>query len=566
MLLAYFAGSLSGGKTPLILLLLFIQIGGFILIGFLNSRDWFNHKNKTVGESHLLSTETTYALTFTLWVFLIGMQAGYLIHHSAFHLEKSLWDNAVETERTVAFGDTQVPDDLGNIREALLYELEFQRRNWLSNISGLNYPVINRYIYTSRANIYQALSDGSHTEKAEESRVFGGLFIIFLFLFFAGVLFILIRILSRQVFLTEYWDFDHKVGIEKTVNSHTYLNTLDKWKGREFLEKKFLKGKSYTVCDLAGSEIPLKTDVETSTHEGFLLLNIEHTLNSLDAIRSFTKFISHCRESNKFVILSGSKSIKELLEFPLISDSNDSETQLSKLKWLDSVSNYSTIILPIDYDIPPITEEDTDLELDSDLKIRLKQEIQFGPHTAELNDLLTKELLENDSKQLNVTTYEIFLLTIQRYSKAYYQNIWEKLSFREKQMVYNYSKEGFVNYRNFDVLTELLQKGIFRMDHYREMICLFNQSFTNFATQAPTQAMLAKFKSDKKENGNVTELRNAILTFIFLTILGLSIMAPEVLNRYIGALSGALALLSTFASVLNKYTLKLPFMSSGEGQ
>lgn len=137
--------------------------------------------------------------------------------------------------------------------------------------------------------------------------------------------------------------------------------------------------------------------------------------------------------------------------------------------------------------------------------------------------------------------FEIFLLAIQRHNKAFFQNLWDKLSFREKQMVYNYSNDGFVNYRNFDVLTELLDKGIFKMDYRNEEIGLFNRSINNFASSAAISHLLKLFKLDRKENGNVTHLRNAILTFIFLSILGLNLVAPKILDSYIGAISGRLA-------------------------
>lgn len=108
-------------------------------------------------------------------------------------------------------------------------------------------------------------------------------------------------------------------------------------------------------------------------------------------------------------------------------------------------------------------------------------------------------------------------------------------------MVYNYSNDGFVNYRNFDVLTELLDKGIFKMDYRNEEIGLFNRSINNFASSAAISHLLKLFKLDRKENGNVTHLRNAILTFIFLSILGLNLVAPKILDSYIGAISGRLA-------------------------
>lgn len=550
---ASLTGSLTGNKTGILVLLLILQSLGFICIALLQKRGWFN--STYAGESHkLFGTETIYALTFTIWIVLIGLMPGYTIHHSAFHFEDALWKKAVAANQNHKEHTSEEHYEPGAVQETLLNEMEYQRRNWLSNVIGITYPVINRYIYTEKTNIAEAFHQ--HEEGGEHGKeLVQMLLLVFLFLLSAIFLFVLIRVLARQVFLTEYWDFNYKVGRVKNVYTQTYIVTLDKWKGVQFLQEKFLSDKSYALYDLAGTSLPSSGDVTKENKDGYVLLNIDYAIQSANELSSFTTFISQCRNENKFVLMTGSKSVKELYETE--QPEPDAEFVKTRTKWLDSISYFSSILLPLDYDKPTFTDEIQ--TVDNDLLIRLKQDLRFGPHTDELNRLLMDKILQNESNKLTVTTYETFLLAVQRYSKAYYQNIWEKLSFREKQMVYNYSNEGFVNYRNFDVLTELLQKGVFRMDHYQEMICLFNQSFTNYATQAPTRDLLNKFKDDKKENGNVTQLRNAVLTFIFLIILGLSIIAPEMLNRYVGALSGGLAILSTLASILNKYTLKIPF-------
>lgn len=552
---ALLSGSLTGHKTGLVITLLLLQITGFITIAILHNQHWFVSSSQH-GTSKASGIESSYAITFTIWIFLIGMMPGYTIHHSAFHFEDSLWQEAVAADQYHKKHQFSEQQSLGTIQNRLLDEMEYQRRNWLGNVTGIDYPVIDRYIYPKKSNILEAFHQ--HEDSGEhEKNLVSILLLILSFLISASLLFLLIRQLSRQIFLTEYWDFNYKVGRAKNVYPQTYLVTLDKWKGVQFFKDKFLHDKSYVLYDLAGSSLPSTDDVTAESKDGFVLLNIEHIVQSKEDLASFIGFISKCREDQKFVLMSGSKSVKELYECE--TGENDTDIANTRAKWLDSISYFNTILLPIDYDKPPIAEK-SDLTDGDDLLIRLQQDVWFGPHSEELERLIHEEILQDEANELTVTTYETFLLTVQRYSKAYYQNIWEKLSFREKQMVYNYSNEGFVNYRNFDVLTELLQKGVFRMDHYREMICLFNQSFTNFATQAPTGKLLTKFKLNKKENGNVTQLRNAVLTFIFLIILGLSIVAPEMLNRYVGALSGGLAILSTLASVVNNYTLKIPFI------
>ena len=555
--LATETGKLSGGESGAISALLILQIFGFGLILFYHLTGKLTQQT----ESSLpkwLSTETIYALTFTIWVLLIGILAGYSIHQSTYQLEDSIWRQAVNQSYQPVSPGESVELTEGREENRLLDEMELQRRLWLTNVTGINYPVVERYIYAGKDHIAQAFNKlGSEdTRKSSVSRFFTLLILCII----AGIfLFIIIRILARQIFLTEYWDYNYNVALQKDVNSSTYLITLDKNEGLRFLVDKFLSNKKYQTIDLSVDTLPDTSRINNSLEDGFVVLNLEYAHEVEDGFNSIAAFIAKCRYSNKFVLLSGSQSMKDLCELDSPPHKLQSLKPPPKSSWLDTVSYYTTIILPLNYDF--VDSSDTcEHTSDKDLYIRLNREVQSNPHTEKLEKLLDEEILENPSRELTVTNYETFILTVQRYSKAYYQNIWEKLSFREKQMVYNYSREGFVNYRNFDVLTELLQKGVFRMDHYREMISLFSISFTNFATQAPTQSLLDRFSEDRKVNGNISEIRNAILTFIFLSLLGLSIVAPDILNRFVGVLSGLLALLSSLASLMDKYTFKIPFV------
>lgn len=562
-------GDTNGGKAVLIGCLFLIQISGIALIVILNirrfddhSRRWFDLPDTSRGIIQN-KTETIYALTFVIWVILVGLLPGYAIHHSAFHYENTLWNDAAkvqssnDNESYNEYAPSERTSD--TIQHKVINLMEYQRRKWVNNFSGISYPVVDSYYYANKSGIQEAFShqeDEDHHEAGLSKYLF-----FFTFLILSGLfLFFLIRKLSRQIFLTEYWNFTHDTDHYGSLHKFTYLVTLDRWKGLEFLKEKFLSDKTFSLVDLAGTELPDQDTLRNDRNQGYLLLNIEHSMKSTKRLNDLSSFITEAVKTDKFVLLSGSMSVRELSEIqPLTADPQFSDAMA---KWLDSISYYSTILLPIDHSLPQIDEE---ISSENDFRYRLAQEIRFGPHHTELSSLLNNKIDYTNSKIVTEATFERFVLTVQRYSKAYYQNIWNKLSFREKQMVFNYANEGFVNYRNFDVLTELLQKGVFRLDPYREMITLFNQSFTNFATQAPSDQTLKNFKADKKKNGNISHIRNAVLTFIFLSILGLSIIAPELLDRYIGAISGGLAVISTLASVINQYTLKIPFLSKHNG-
>ncbi len=448
--------------------------------------------------------------------------------------------------------------------DSFLDEMEYQRRRWLGNYTGIKYPVIDRYIYTDRQVIRSAFDHHHHLETHEKGfLVYLIKFTVFILVVF--VLFLIIRILTRRIFLTQYWDFNYKKGVTEPQGNQTYIITFDNGKALQFLEANYLKDREYRTYDLTSQSVrellPTLKNTTTDTVNGFILLNIESSLTSNREVNSLINFITDCKGNNKFVVMTGTTSMKEIVD--RLPSQNEGGIEHVMINWSETVSCFITIILPI-YHTNNYGEPASAEETGTGLRGKLRDDIKYTPHRSTLSGLLKEHEDLKEGESFDKKDYEKFLLVIQRYNKAFYQNIWEKLSFREKQMVFNYANEGFVNHCNIDVLTELLQKGVFRMDYKEEKIDLFNQSFRNYATSAPSSKLGKEFNRDQKEHGNLSHFRNAMLTFVFLAVLGISLIAPDLLDRYIGAISGGLAILSTLASAVGKFSFKLPFFKSSD--
>lgn len=607
LFMAYLAATLGGDSLIWIIIVLFLfQMAGFGLLAFMHSEDKFrtSHEGKKTG---LTTPEPLFALTFTLWAAMIGLFPGYAIHHFAFHYEDEIWQNAatfnndhhhhhqnsndishdphhvsaaessdynLKNDNPDAEHDHDVNEHhhaeqfWSKMERGFFSQMEYQRRQWLGNYTGIDYPVIDRYIYASLKTIRGAKDHDDHTHGlvTHQKGGFEYTLKILVFLVIAGMLFLLIRNLTRRIFLTHFWEFEPGMGVVDPAGSELYIITLDNRVALKFLGRNYLRDKEYRMYDFAGKTIEeIRMEAEVTgfyAADGFILLNIERPLQTPESTRLLIDFISNCHEKKKFVVLTGARSMKELREEVRVNKNRELERAIKN--WHEASATYITIILPINYDV---SENRLDLPESSGNRLMdlLAEDITWTPHEGVLADILLKRMDESGTRLFLMQDYEKFLLIIQRYNKAWYQNIWEKLSFREKQMVYNYANEGFVNHCNFDVLTELLQKGVFRMDLREEKITLFNRSFCNFATRAPSEELLEDFSKDKRENGNLKHLRNAMLTFVFLAILGVSLVAPELLDRYIGAISGGLAILSTLASALGKFSIKTPFFKGSEG-
>src|SRR5690606_3661216 len=134
-------------------------------------------------------------------------------------------------------------------------------------------------------------------------------------------------------------------------------------------------------------------------------------------------------------------------------------------------------------------------------------------------DIITYEISQCPSNEkMSGERFEKCLLSIQRYNKGFFINIWSELNARERKMVYYYSKEGFINYSNRDTLTELIKKGIFTIVPGEEGLVLFSKSFRNFVTLIVSEREKFQFREDERKHGNVANIRTAAFSFIFLSI------------------------------------------------
>ncbi len=603
LLILYFLYHLPVIEFHYLLILLFllgIQAGWiiFIIWAFNNYPFQIQKKLKKIlwlrGISNFIKAfvrnpNQMFSFTFAIWALLIGMIAGYAIHHSAFHYEDKLWELAVEHKT----GEPHLHEDNKNHVEhssrstnhdhnghfhtaslnPFLNHFEYWRRQWLFNYTGIDYPVINRYIYAGRSQIMDAF-DHDHTEENDHSHQVHHskepltLFLIVLS-FLAGfmLLYYLVKILSKRIFLTEYWKFLPDPAPAPKIKNYTYILTPDPENALRELQSGFLKNKKYKILNLAGRserEKLRRTEASGSIPFGILLkdtdgialLNADRALRSSDDIENLTDLITIFKQKEKFVLMTGSKSMKDLQE-SVLSD-KDPERDHALLNWMDVTGSFFSSLIPVGYGLKP--PEPGKESSGNKYVEKLRREILYGPHTKALSYLV--KLADNEAKsgKFGKKEYQRCILNIQRHNKSYYQNLWDQLTFREKQMVNNYANEGFVNYSNIGVVTELLQKGIFRYDDRHEDIRLFNISFCNFATQAVTGQLAKEFKKDKKLHGNVSHLRNAILTIFFLTILGIAIIRPELPQQYIGAISGGLALISSLASVAGKLPWNIPIL------
>jgi hypothetical protein len=140
--------------------------------------------------------------------------------------------------------------------------------------------------------------------------------------------------------------------------------------------------------------------------------------------------------------------------------------------------------------------------------------------------------------------------TLKKYN-GFYDFIWGKFSIREKYMLLNYAQNGFINFKNTEVIHRLLQSGVFVIKD--EEVKIFSASFRVYIlTQKNTEELL-QLKADLKKESTWQTFRIPFLVIILGTALFIFITQEQTFQRITALLTG----------VTTVFTLLMKFFTDG---
>ena len=183
----------------------------------------------------------------------------------------------------------------------------------------------------------------------------------------------------------------------------------------------------------------------------------------------------------------------------------------------------------------------------------LNQEIEYSGNSEALACLLTDEIaVDNWDNSMTDERYEKSILSVQRYNKAYFITIWQKLNLREKKLIYYFASDGFINYTNRETMTTLIQKGVLTLNYQQDYITLFSKSFRNYVLLNTSTEDMDAFRKDEKKKGNTKLIQAAAVSFVFISIAIISFYDPNILDTTSAYISGAIGLAGTIYSFFYK--------------
>lgn len=502
-----------------------------------------------------------YSLCFFLWAILIGFLPGYLIHRKINIQEQYIWEHLDRPKDSPKISAKDSLRGWGDHYEAV-------RRITFNRITDQIDPKINKFISPQKdllldsfekANKSQLLNrneEGTDRSKTAvllsriTEKIINNSFLFIIVLLLGILFFKLILYLSNRIFLSEYLFTYEKNKLPETLKEgkHHLLICTDNQKAKPWIEVQFaIPEKSFMHIDL---EFPIKieeiiADKHWDKATAIIIENL-HLPTKLDELRDeLAKIIQKAQKMDLYLFITSGKSFRELIYG--IPD------QTERLAFSELFAPFLTHTIPVNFQQAQVTlniEESSSKEKEY-IDI-LNREINYGPNVLPLSSIIDQQIQKGDITRMKQEEFEKFVILIQRYNKAYYMNIWNELSFKEKKLAYYYATEGYINYKNRRTLTEMIQKGIFIHDEKADRPVLFSYSFLTFVSQGISEEETKLFSKDERQHGNSTQIQTAAISFIFISIAVVSFYDPNFLNKTSAYVSAIIGILGTIYGIVSR--------------
>ncbi len=526
-----------------------------------------------------------YALNFLLWLMIIGFLPGYFIHRQIFNQEKYIWDNTnskseqdydlLKAESGIAEQECELlKSNSGLYFDIIMAHEKFRRTKFglFTNqedqkIKDLIAPPRELFIssFCLPSNL-ELFSDTSSNGWSFEDTLKKNIVVWIILLVILIWLFNMIMRLSNKIYLIDYHFTYEENQLPKMIKmqKNSFIIGLDSEKSKSWVHQQF----GIKPFELLAVEVKLGT-VElpelTTVHKAVILENI-HCLESADALlRTMLAFREKYQNEMVLLFVSSGRPLPELLK------TNISKQQ--KLLITEVFSGFLFQFVSLEYQnprlsLPYLEKEWKDLDqkeqsahkekiesvLFNDEKIpELLDDLSYGPNAYSTVAMITQDVAKDPlDRPLSQERFEKCILSLQRFNKAYYMNIWAELSAKERKMVYNYAKEGFINFFNKETMTALVQKGVLKINHDNDGLVLFSKSFRNFVCLFVTEEEISLFKQDERKSGNAKMIQAAAFSFVFISIGLISFYDPNILNETSAYISGFIGLAGTIYSLIVK--------------
>ncbi|EON75521.1 hypothetical protein ADIS_3924 [Lunatimonas lonarensis] len=514
-----------------------------------------------------------YSLNFLLWITIMGFMPGYVIHRQVFTQEYFLWNHpqgAADSGEGIRL--------LSGVYRDLVGAHEQLRRINFSRLTSRTDIELKRFLAPDIEAVEasfrlpkQVLRRNGEFERSNEVlqivfRKIGQTPLLLLgTLLLLGLFFNLIMRISKRIYLVDYlFPLQEKRLPAACVHrKFTFVIGLDNKKIEQWIRYHFFSEWDTVLVVSAIDGFEVKEDV--GKYRAVLLNNLHCLADTAQVLEVLERFKAAYFHLDVAVFVSSGLSIQDLIR--------DGASDAEVVRITEIMKPFLFYVVPLNFHqrvllLPNDGGEWSSMPEEGRQRFRrmvrsplfndpmvygLTEELIYGENSSALACLLTDELGEDSLEtRISQDRYEKCILSIQRYNKAFFINVWSKLNMREKKLCYYFALEGFINYTMRDLLASLLQKGVLKLSPSKDRLLLFSRSFSNFVLSNIDERELEAFKLEEKAKGNSRLVQAASISFVFISVSVIGFYDPNILDRSIAYVSGAIGISGTLFSFFQK--------------
>jgi len=452
-------------------------------------------ESKRTRNSSVTFFHYTYTSFFIMWIFMIGFVPGYIIYSKVHQYESKNWEpqkNFSDFENT--------PDDFWKTYDE-------GRRLFFGSLTNQNASQVKEFIYSDRRTMQPKLGCSllnpdrliKPFETLKESLLWS-LAVTLFFLMILGLFIWMVYTLTKKIYFLDFegFLFHHQNPNTSTLSQKVFLCGLDSDNYPKWIQDLIDLGQNEITDCTSNPELKWQESILPDLVEKniWVVKNV-HCLPDLSLLLDrLPHFIKAALNENLYLVICSGVSWKQLL-YQL-------EEPKQKIIFSQLFSSFHFEYVPI--------------ELEPNLKV-------ITPNDEKANILI-------------------------RSRKAFFYNIWAEMSFDEKKICYYFSQEGFFNFINKPVITELIQKGILvprgildGSESTELFPILFDKHFRIFILNNVTEEEIQAFKRDEEKHGNASSIQIAVFSFILLSVALISYFDKNFLDQastFVAGITGAL--------------------------
>ncbi|MBU2974076.1 hypothetical protein [Zobellia sp. B3R18] len=305
-----------------------------------------------------------------------------------------------------------------------------------------------------------------------------------------------------------------------------------------------------------------QNDFQYEDYEAYVIEHLEHNIKSFDANHTKLQVILFLISQRKRIILVSEVYPSQIFSM-YESAQGEAEHSLGRLQddfnsWRNILSAFPQVLIGITKNIEKISKKlDFGLKLNQNPSAEdismLTDELGYSKFLPTLAPVVLVKSLYNTPHIINQPhrlDRQRMVMHTQNLAHGYYNDIWNTLPTRERYLLYDLAKDGFMNIKNRNSLFSLMKKGLV-VWHDRPKI--FNYSFKNFIMTSVSLNEALRLENKNRGKGTWANTRILIYLVIITVIVFIGLGKPELLKDFetlVGTLGGLGVLIPLISKLL----------------